>query len=151
VWSSSIRSPAPNRTIAAVGGAAERCEPNVAEARVRELDEALLKRIRAVVKPGDHIETLTSKRPNKIISIGPEGVEVETLRSHDRGSGPQLVPAWMIVVAWDHFRRTGQLSQNQLLNELNVTRSAFVCGLLAQFREVAVHSTRPTTLEYIRR
>src|SRR3954466_8000292 len=104
--------------------------------KVREFDEGLLERIRAVVKPGDQIPTLTSKRPNRIVSIGTEGIEVETLRTEDLGSGAQLVPAWMISIAWEHLRRHGQLSQQHLLNELGVKRSAFVFALFAQFRDV---------------
>ncbi|MBJ7339778.1 hypothetical protein [Mycolicibacterium sp.] len=119
--------------------------------RARELDDELLERILAVVAPGDEIYTLTSKRPNKIVSISHAGVEVLTLRSEDRGSGPQLVPAWMIVTAWTHLRRHGRLSQDELLNELNVKRSAFVCALLSQFRDVSVQSSRPTVLELERR
>src|SRR4249919_2751949 len=79
--------------------------------RTRELDDVLFERILAVVAPGDEIYTLTSKLPNRIVSIERNGIEVETLRSEHRDSGPQLVPAWMIVAAWTHLRRNGQLSQ----------------------------------------
>lgn len=119
--------------------------------RACELDDELLERILAVVAPGDEIYTLTSKRPNKIVSISQVGVEVQTLRSEDRGSGPQLVPAWMIAIAWTHLRRHGQLAQDHLLNELNVKRSAFVCALVAQFRDVSVQSSRPVVLKLERR
>jgi hypothetical protein len=118
--------------------------------RSRVLDGYLLERILAVVAPGDEIYTLTSKRPNKIVSISSVGIEVETLRSEDRDSGPQLVPAWMIVAAWSHLRRNGRLTQDELLNELNVKRSAFVCALLSQFRDVSIGSSRPTVLEMVR-
>jgi hypothetical protein len=64
---------------------------------------------------------------------------------------PQIVPAWMIVSAWEHLRHNGELSQNELLNELNVKRSAFICALLAQFPYVVVFSTRATVLELISR
>jgi hypothetical protein len=57
----------------------------------------------------------------------------------------------MIVVAWNHLQKKGELSQNELLNDLNVKRSAFVCALLAQFPDVVVRSTRPTVLELISR
>ena len=63
------------------------------------------------------------------------------------GSGPQLVPAWMIAAAWDRLRDKGELSQQELLNELNVKRSAFVCALVAKFPDVRIRSTRPTVLE----
>jgi hypothetical protein len=85
------------------------------DSRRRELDDSLLDRIRAVVAPGDEIYTLTSKRPNRIVSIDRAGIEVETIRSDDRGSGPQLVPAWMIDTAWAHLRRYGRLTHEELL------------------------------------
>ena len=47
------------------------------------------------------------------------------------GLHPQIVPAWMIVAAWEHLRQNGALTHQELLNELNVKRSAFVCALLA--------------------
>ena len=119
--------------------------------RSTQLDDDLLERVLAAVRPGDEISTLSNKRPNRIVSVGRSGVEVETLRSDRRGSGPQTVPAWMIVAAWHHLRQKGELSQNELLNDLNVKRSAFVCALLAQFPDVVVRSTRPTVLELISR
>ena len=68
-----------------------------------------------------------------------------------RSRCPQIVPAWMIVAAWEHLRRNGELTHSELLNELNVKRSAFVCALLAQFPDVVVRSTRPIVLELISR
>jgi len=87
----------------------------------------------------------------RIVSIDRSGIQVQTLRSDQRGSGPQTVPAWMIVMAWNHLRQRGELSQTELLNDLNVKRSAFVCALLAQFPDVVVRSTRPTVLEFVSR
>jgi hypothetical protein len=117
--------------------------------RSAELDDYLLERVHAIVRPGDQILTLTNKRPNTIVSIERSGIEVETLRSGRRGTGPQLVPAWMIITGWNHLRQKGQLSHGELMNELNVKRSAFVCALLAQFPDVVVRSTRPTVLELV--
>jgi hypothetical protein len=117
--------------------------------RVVEFDDELMDRIRAAVEIGSEIATLSLKRPNRIVAVDRKGIEVETLRSETRGSGPQLVPAWMVVVAWDRLRRRGQFSQTELLNELNVKRSAFVCALLALFPDVVVRSTRPTVLAIV--
>ncbi len=102
-----------------------------------------------MVGPGDEIATLSNKRPNRIVSIEPSGIEVETLRSDRLGSGPQVVPAWMIITAWNHLRQRGALSHSELLNDLNVKRSAFVCALLARFPDVIVRSTRPMVLGLI--
>jgi hypothetical protein len=117
--------------------------------RAAEFDDDLMERIRAAVEIGGEIETLSLKRPNRIVGVHRKGIEVETLRSDKRGSGPQLVPAWMVVAAWDRLCRRGQLSQSELLDELNVKRSAFVCALLALFPDVVVRSTRPTVLETV--
>jgi hypothetical protein len=120
-------------------------------ARSIELDDELFSRVLSVVESGDEITTLSNKRPNRIASIDRSGVSVETLRSDRRGTGPQIVPAWMIVAAWEHLRQNGELTHQELLNELNVKRSAFVCALLARFPDVVVRSTRPIVLELISR
>lgn len=114
-----------------------------------ELDDDLLERILGVVQPGDEILTLTGKRPNVITAVDREGIWVETLRSQSLGSGPQLVPAWMIVKAWRHLQKVRVLSHSELLEDLNVKRSAFVIALLAQFPEVTVRSTEPIVIELI--
>jgi hypothetical protein len=57
----------------------------------------------------------------------------------------------MIVAAWEHLRRNGELSPNELLNVFNVKRTAFLCALVAQFPDIVVRSTRPTVLELISR
>jgi hypothetical protein len=107
--------------------------------------------VNAVVEVGHEISTLSNRRPNRIVSADCSGVLVATLRSERRGTGPQLVPAWMIVAAWEHLRRNGVLSHDVLLNELNVKPSAFVCALLARFPDVDVRSNRPIVLELISR
>ncbi len=114
-----------------------------------ELDDDLLERITDVVADSDLIETLSNKRTNWITSFDRKGVRVETERSRARGAGPQLVPAWMIVVAWEQLCKNGTLSHIELLNELKVMRSAFVCALLAQFPDVVVVQDRPAILERI--
>ena len=114
-----------------------------------ELDDDLFERIASVVDGSGQIDTLSIKRPNWISSFDRTGAWVETERSRARGSGPQLVPAWMIAVAWDRLCKRGTLSQVELLNDLNVKRSAFVCALLAQFPDVVVRQNRPTVLEKI--
>lgn len=112
-----------------------------------ELDDELYNRIASVVEAGDEIETLSISRPNWISSFDRSGVWVETGRSRARGSGPQLVPAWMIAVAWERLSKRGDLSHTELLGEMNVKRSAFVCALLARFPDVVVRQSRPTVLE----
>lgn len=112
-----------------------------------EFDDALFDQVSAVVGAGTAILTLSTKNLNRITAVDRKGVWVETERSMSLGSGPQLVPAWMIAAAWDRLRDKGELSQQDLLNELNVKRSAFVCALVAKFPDVHIRSTRPTVLE----
>lgn len=112
-----------------------------------EFDDDLFDLVMEAAGPGTVIMTLSIKRLNRIVSIDRQGVLVETERSLSRGSGPQRVPAWMIAVAWERLRDKGELSQQEVLGELNVKRSAFVCALLAHFPDVYVQSTRPTVLE----
>lgn len=114
-----------------------------------ELDDDLLERIAEVVAGSGVIQTLSNKRTNWMTSFDRRGVWVETERSRARASGPQLVPAWMIVVAWEQLCKNGTLSHIELLDYLNVKRSAFVCALLAQFPDVVVVQDRPTVLERI--
>jgi hypothetical protein len=110
-------------------------------------DDDLFDQVSEVVGPRTVILTLTIKRLNRIIDVDREGVLVETERSLSRASGPQRVPAWMIAAAWNRLCDKGELSQLELLNELNVKRSAFVCALVAKFPGVVIRSTRPTVLE----
>lgn len=114
-----------------------------------ELDDDLFERIAKVVAGTDFVETLSNKRTNWMSSFDRWGVWVETERSRARASGPQLVPAWMIVVAWEQLCKNGTLSHIELLDYLKVKRSAFVCALLAQFPDVVVVQDRPTLLERI--
>lgn len=112
-----------------------------------ELDDYLFDRVSGVAGPGTVILTLSTRNLNRITGVTRKGVLVETERSMKLGTGPQLVPAWMIATAWDTLCAKRELSQQELLNERNVKRSAFVCALLAKFSEVHIRSMRPTVLE----
>lgn len=117
--------------------------------KATEFDDELFHLINAVVRSGEAIETLSIKRPNWINRIERNGIWVETEKSRREGGGPQLVPAWMVVAAWEFLRKNHIMSQNELLNGLNVKRSAFVCALLALFPDVVVRGARPTVLEFV--
>jgi hypothetical protein len=112
-----------------------------------DFDDELFDRVSDVAGPGTVILTLSTKNLNRITGVERKGVWVETERSMSLGSGPQLVPAWMIAAAWERLCNKGELSQQELLNELNAKRSAFVCALVAKFPEVHIRSMRPTVLE----
>ena len=111
-------------------------------------DQDLLDQIERVVHPGQVIHTLGIARPNRVVSIGGQGILVDTERSSARGMGPQLVPAWMVVTAWEQLREKGVLTNRELLNDLNVKRSAFVSALLSRFDNVEIASLRPITLHF---
>lgn len=100
-----------------------------------ELDDDLLERITEAVQDCNVIETLSNKRTNWIASFDRAGVWVETERSRARAAGPQ--------------RKNGTLSHIELLNDMKVMRSAFVCALLAQFPDVVVVQDRPAVLERV--
>jgi hypothetical protein len=114
--------------------------------RGTQFDDKLYRRIVQSVAEGDELRTLAYGRPNKIISIDRAGIRVTTLQSEDRGARPQLVPAWMIVRAWDHLSSAGVLTQEGLKHQLGVHRSVFVCALLATFPEIEVESRIPAKL-----
>src|SRR4029078_12405629 len=94
----------------------------------RTFNNEFLNRIHQAVRIGEPIFTLGNQRkPNWITSIDSEGIWVDTERSNDRASGAKFVPAAMVLTAWNHLTEHGRLSARELLRELKVHRSAFVC------------------------
>jgi hypothetical protein len=71
-----------------------------------------------------------------IRDISAEGIRVETDRSSDNGTGPQLVPAALINRDWEQLQSTRQLR----LRETSHRRS-FSCALFSLFPEL--WSVRP--------
>lgn len=114
------------------------------------MGEDLLTAIRGAVEVGEIILTLGTSRPNRIASIDESGIRVATEKSERNGNEPQLVPAWMIESAWDHLSRHGGLTQNQLVDELNVKRSAFICALLSRLPDVEYESVPRVALRLVR-
>ena len=114
-------------------------------------DDELFGLITQAVCPGQVIKTLGKARPNRIVSIDREGLRVETDKSVREGRGPQLVPAWMVISAWHRLLNKGRLSPAEVLNDLNVKRSAFVCALLAHFPGVDVAQDGNIVLRTARR
>jgi hypothetical protein len=108
------------------------------------------RRVNHAVQPGDIVTTLSQGQPSIIAAVGPDGIELETERSRQRGASPQHVPFWMIERVWEHLVAHGTVTLEYMLatDGLNVKRSAFVAALLARFDDVRVSSSRPVTLEY---
>jgi hypothetical protein len=71
-------------------------------------------------------------RPNWLREVATSGAWVETERSRERSGAPVFVPSWMLNLAWEALRSRGTLSNRELLDDLRVHRSSFVCALLAR-------------------
>lgn len=123
--------------------------PRLSDLGVESLSDELLEMILDAVKVGEVISTLGTARPNRIVSIDSAGIRVATEKSERKVTGPQLVPAWMIVVAWDHLRQHGNLTQKQLVNELNVKRSAFIRALLSRLPNVEFDAVPRVSLRLV--
>jgi hypothetical protein len=117
-------------------------------ARPAEFDEELFQLINRIVGVGDVVTTLGTARPNRVSAIDETGLWVETEKSIRDGKGPKLVPAWMITAGWQHLEKHGRLPQAELLDDLNVKRSAFVCALLARFPGVEVGDEENIVLHF---
>ena len=91
------------------------------------LDAELLLTMRAAVAAQPIIPTISDGRPNWVQEVTPDGVWVETERSRQLGRPAQLVPAWMIQIAWEYLASHGTLTNRYLLADdgLNVKRSSF--------------------------
>lgn len=118
--------------------------------RAREFNPDFITLLRDHLPMHEPVTTLGVGRPNWIVGIEAGGVHVETDRTRSSGTGPQHVPAWMIVVAWERLTSRGRLTNAELLatNDLNVKRSSFVCATLAWLPGVQVASRRPIVLTY---
>ena len=116
-----------------------------------ELGDELLAALRRAVPDGSVLGTLAEGRPNLVTAVTPQGVYVVTASSKAKGLPAQLVPAWMLQLAWDYLRLHRALTNHYLLaaDGLNVKRSSAVCTLLARLPGVEVVSTRPIALRLV--
>lgn len=97
------------------------------------IDPELLQLIAEAARAEPTFYTLGSTpRPNYVAEITPAGLYVETQRSKERTGGAELIPPWMVNLAWEVLRSRGELTNLQLLNELRVHRSSAVCAILAR-------------------
>lgn len=114
-----------------------------------EIEPELLAQLVVVAKASPTLYTLgAAPRPNYVADVGRSGMWVETDRSKGKHEGPQLVPPRMLNLAWDALRARGRLSNRELLDELRVHRSSFVCAALARLPGVVVESRSPIVLRY---
>jgi hypothetical protein len=111
-------------------------------------DPALFDLVRREVAKNPVFETLGPDRKRNLVrDVAAEGVYVETARSRGRGVGAELVPSWMIGLAWDTLRANGALTNRYLLDGLHVHRSSLVCALLARLPGVRRRPGPGITLE----
>lgn len=113
---------------------------------IDEMDGGLWQLVRRLIRPGEVVHTLSDGKPNLVTEVSRAGLWVETERSRREGSGPQLVEARMLDVAWAALLSDGELTNVRLLQELRVHRSSFVCALLARLPGVRIASRRPIRL-----
>jgi HKD family nuclease len=112
-------------------------------------DPALFDLVRREVAEDPIFETLgTDQKRNRVTELTPDGAHVETARSRGTGAGPQLVPSWMIGLAWDTLRAQGTITNRHLLEVLHVHRSSFVCALLARLPGVRRRPGQGIALEW---
>lgn len=114
------------------------------------LNDGFLALLRLHVPTHSPVTTLGSDKPNWVTRISPEGLYVETERTRSDGTKAQLVPAWMLLAAWERLTDRGSLTNAELVSsdDLNVKRSSFVCAVLPYLPGVKVTSTRPIALSY---
>lgn len=79
---------------------------------------------------------------NRVSDVTPRGLYVES----GAGTGPQFVPAWMFLLAWDELHARKRMRNTTLLNDLRVHRSSAVCAILARLPAVHVVSRAPIEL-----
>lgn len=129
--------------------AAARWQPEAAEQPDEVFSETLYTALRREVARDPTFLTLTRGRPNHVIEVARDGLWIRTDASEAKGRGAQLVPAWMLTLAWEYLLAHGRLTNRHLLasDGLNVKRSSAVCAVLARLPGVRVASRRPVTLE----
>jgi HKD family nuclease len=98
-----------------------------------QLDERLFALLGQQVAQDPIFRTLAQGRPNRVVRLGRDGIDVETERSRGRTRGAEPIPAWMFNLAWERLQTHGVLTNAELLNELRVHRSSAVCAILARF------------------
>ena len=97
-----------------------------------QFDERLFALVQREVARNPVFLTLSQRRPNRVVRVGRDGLDVETERSRGRTGGAEPIPAWMFNLAWERLHAHGVLTNAELLNELRVHRSSAVCAILAR-------------------
>ena len=114
------------------------------------MSEQLFQALLLTIPEGSVVETLADHRSNHVAVLSPDAIWVETEKTRALGTGAQPVPGWMLQLAYDRLRSHGTLTNADLLNQLRVHRSSFVCAALAELPDVAVLRRSPITLGWRR-
>lgn len=127
---------------------AARWQPQAAESSDEVFPPTLYDALQRAVASDPVFRTLAKQRANLVTTVARDGLWIETEASRSKGRPAQLVPAWMLTLAWEALLAKGELTNRELLasDGLNVKRSSAVCAILARLPGVRVTSTRPVTL-----
>jgi hypothetical protein len=113
------------------------------------IEPELLGMLTTVARDNPRVYTLgPSTAENVVADVNASGMWVETARSQSLKTGAQLVPPRMLNLAWDTLRTRGTLSNQEMLDELRIHRSSFVCAVLARLPGVRVEPGRSIVLRY---
>jgi hypothetical protein len=124
-------------------------KPTADTPREELIDPELFALLVAATAKSRHVYTLgPTPKDNVVQDLDQSGLWVHTDRTREQRSGPQLVEPRMLNLAWDTLKARGQLTNTELLNDLRVHRSSFVCAILNRLPNVTVTSKRPITLRY---
>ncbi|MHC4548621.1 MAG: hypothetical protein ACYTEZ_07570 [Planctomycetota bacterium] len=124
--------------------------PQIAEEPPEVLEELLYAYLKDEVARNNAFYTLgPRRRKNEVTELTESGLYVETGRSRERSTGPQLIPAWMLNLAWDYLRAHGTLSNRYLLDDLHIHRSSAVCAILARHPSVRRRKGPGIVLEWV--
>lgn len=130
-------------------------QPPDAPAVDEEIEPELLAQLVTVARENPTVYTLGSApKPNFVSDVTASGLWVETESSRAKHaetgrSAAQVVTPRMLNLAWDALRARGRLTNGELLNELRVHRSSFVCGILARLPDVQQERGTKIALRYV--
>lgn len=119
-----------------------------------QIEPDLLRLLADAARTDPTVYTLgRAAKPNFVRDVTAGGLWVETQRSRklqagDGRAASQHIPARMLNLAWDTLRARGRLTNRELLDELRVHRSSFVCAILARLPGVKREEGEGIVLTY---
>jgi hypothetical protein len=132
----------------------EAWRPSKQPPRDEQLEPELLQLLLRAKQADPVVYTLGSRpRPNYVRDVNATGIWVETQRSRalqDRAgrAAAQFVTPRMLNLAWDTLKARGRLSNREILKELRIHRSSFVCAMLTRLPGVTREPGSEIVLRY---